>query len=746
MTYVVPPDAEMVQRADGILIAAAVSSHAEFDVRGAIVTVNSLRIERVVKGDLAACDLVRVVEIGGRVGSLLKVVPGVPQYEPGQRYLVFLEATEAGEWRTWSFGLGQFRFVADRQGRELLLRGSGAISGFDSVSLDRHVNRARDGAAFLSFVEATVRGRHARIPYLVSSDVEPDAAVSPAGFTRGSYLLIASGSSTFRWSSPSATFVTKGTQASLDGPAAVDTGFAAWNGDSSSDIGYSRGGVDPSANGITEAPDGKNAVVFSDPALGSFTGGAGGFQAVGGAYSLGGESFVPPTEVDISISASFAPVQQDCLNTVVAHEAGHTLGFRHSNEGQSLPNGGPCPGGFDCDSSALMTGGVTQCAFNGQLQSWDARAASVVYGSGPPPCTPPNISSVNANPTTITSGQSSTLTVVATGTSALSFQWYIGSAPDTSNPVPGGTSSSVNVSPTSTTSYWVRVTGQCAPVADSSPVTVTVTGGVCPDVVVGSISVSQNGATYNLSVSPTGGTSFTYAWFQGDTPGVGGSPAGNTQIINVPVPASPTNYWVRVTNQCESSALSSTVEVAPCPAVVAPTPTVTSVSTGFQLVANPSGGVINAITWFQGSQSTGTQIGTGPTITVNPSASTTYSYRATNTCGSLADSPTVTVTPGSPCPPPVIGPILDKKVTVNTSTTLSAAASGGQQPYTFQWFRGTPPDTSSPVGSGATVNTGVLTATTQFWVRVTSVCGASADSPAVRVETGPPARRRAVRR
>jgi PKD repeat protein len=86
-------------------------------------------------------------------------------------------------------------------------------------------------------------------------------------------------------------------------------------------------------------------------------------------------------------------------------------------------------------------------------------------------CTPPAITT-HPTSTTICAGQSTTLSVTATGTGPLHYQWYQGAG--TGNPV--GTDSSSYTTPalTSTTSYWVRVTGACSPPADSNMATVTV--------------------------------------------------------------------------------------------------------------------------------------------------------------------------------------------------------------------------------------------------------------------------------
>jgi hypothetical protein len=70
-------------------------------------------------------------------------------------------------------------------------------------------------------------------------------------------------------------------------------------------------------------------------------------------------------------------------------------------------------------------------------------------------------------------GTSVTLSVTATGSATLSYQWYTGVAPNTSSPIGGATNPSLTVSPSSTTNYWVRVTNSCG-TADSTTATVAV--------------------------------------------------------------------------------------------------------------------------------------------------------------------------------------------------------------------------------------------------------------------------------
>jgi hypothetical protein len=104
---------------------------------------------------------------------------------------------------------------------------------------------------------------------------------------------------------------------------------------------------------------------------------------------------------------------------------------------------------------------------NGGVGITDTKTVTIVTCAGASISTQPSS-------TSIVTGQTATLTVAASGTATLSYQWYTGTASNTASPVGGGTGASVNVSPATTTSYWVRVTNSCG-TADSVTVTVTVT-------------------------------------------------------------------------------------------------------------------------------------------------------------------------------------------------------------------------------------------------------------------------------
>jgi hypothetical protein len=93
-------------------------------------------------------------------------------------------------------------------------------------------------------------------------------------------------------------------------------------------------------------------------------------------------------------------------------------------------------------------------------------------------CDPPAIQG-QPQSVTINQGGTAMLSVSGSGTS-LQYQWYQGFTGDFSNPVAGGNSSTLFVSPSVTANYWVRLSNNCG-AANSTTATVTVNTGCGPD-------------------------------------------------------------------------------------------------------------------------------------------------------------------------------------------------------------------------------------------------------------------------
>jgi YD repeat-containing protein len=135
--------------------------------------------------------------------------------------------------------------------------------------------------------------------------------------------------------------------------------------------------------------------------------------------------------------------------------------------------------------------------------------------------------------------------------------------------------------------------------------------------------------------------------------------------------------------------------------------------------------------WYSVTNGVGTLLTnqTGASLAISGLTQTTQYYVAVySSCGRVM-SRTATVT--VPSCPSITFLTSSQTITSGQSLALSVTASGDPTLH-YQWYRGASGDTSTPVGMDATIyTTPALTATTQYWVRVTNGCGTPASSQTI---------------
>ncbi|HYI08173.1 MAG TPA: hypothetical protein VEK57_03795 [Thermoanaerobaculia bacterium] len=362
--------------------------------------------------------------------------------------------------------------------------------------------------------------------------------------------------------------------------------------------------------------------------------------------------------------------------------------------------------------------------------SKDSTAALVVMCRATAITSQPPSVTANANVNT-------TLSVGATGTD-LTYQWYVGASGVTTSPVPSATSSTYVVSPSTTTDYWVKVSGRCGAASNSNTVKVSIAPTIATQP-AGSWVMS--GTSRTLTVAATG-TQLRYAWMLNGTEISG---ATNTSYTTPAITAT-TSYSVRVwSGNAYRDSTTATLSLCTRPTVSWHSSVKTSVAQGepqtLYLNVTPSGNYNVSYTWYQGNSGdvAGSTLLSGPGATnishsISLTSTTKYWVRVSETSGCYADTPTLTVNVCVPTittqPPAAV--MLDKVSNPSASTTLSVAANGGA--LTYQWYIGQPGTTTQPI-SGATSSsyTASPNADTTYWVRVTGTCGIAKDSSAATV-------------
>lgn len=281
--------------------------------------------------------------------------------------------------------------------------------------------------------------------------------------------------------------------------------------------------------------------------------------------------------------------------------------------------------------------------------------------------TPTAVSSSLGNP--ICSGATTTLSASGgtLGTGATT-EWFTGSCGGTLI----GTGTTINVSPTANTTYYVRRTGGTGPCPNTTTCySITINVNPANTIALSSApattsqTVCTGVAITNITYNTTGATGAT---FSGLPPGVNGSWAANVVTISgTPSSGGNYSYTVTLTGGCGTATSSGTINVNPGNTIalssVAGTDNQTvCINSGITNITYNTTGATGAT--FSGLPPgvTGSWAGNVVTITGTPNASGPYNYTVTLTggCGTATAAGTVTVNP------------------VNTLSLTSAAGTNNQ--------------------------------------------------------------------
>jgi len=304
--------------------------------------------------------------------------------------------------------------------------------------------------------------------------------------------------------------------------------------------------------------------------------------------------------------------------------------------------------------------------------------------------------------------------------SGANWEWYQGSC----GGIYVGSGNNLVVNPSQTTTYYARAEGNCNTSGCESVTVIVNPPSIQPSSILASNMSVCPGGTIGLSVN--GGTltaGDTWTWYEA---GCGsGAALGTGLSLNV-APIANTTYYVRAEGPC---GFSNCANIAITIDAVSTVPTgitasATAICVGQSVVLNVSGGTLGTGAnwqWYQGSCGTG-PVGTGNSISVSPTGTTTYFVRGEGTCGnSMCVDVTINVGAGVADPTAAIASV--NNICPGDATDLTVVGAVLPAGYTYVWYTGACGAVPVGVGTTLTVNP---TVTETYYVRAVGTCGETA--------------------
>lgn len=356
-------------------------------------------------------------------------------------------------------------------------------------------------------------------------------------------------------------------------------------------------------------------------------------------------------------------------------------------------------------------------AYNGAGYAYSTTAAVTVQQK----CIAPEIARQPRSGAIVAGGRFLLSVAVETSLPA-QYRWYEGNRGDVTKPL-DATTYAFSAAPTTTTTYWVRITTECGSI-DSATATVAVTANCSSPVISRSeTTISSNGGSITLVAAATGTSPLQYVWFEGYE-GDLSKPLGSGETITV-APTVTTRYWFRVSNSC-GLAQSETLTVEVCaPAQFTSQPDDLDVVKGSvaRLTAQVAGTAPVAVRWFEGSLGDETTpLGEGLQLSFAATRTATYWALSTNAC-STQRSRLATVTVLASCVPPEVSrQPSNATVYPGQRHTLALNATGTN--LAIQWFQRAPGSPDAPIPGATLASHDIFPAvSTTYWASVQNSCG-----------------------
>jgi gliding motility-associated-like protein len=343
---------------------------------------------------------------------------------------------------------------------------------------------------------------------------------------------------------------------------------------------------------------------------------------------------------------------------------------------------------------------------------------------------------INSDNDNFCPGGTANLTVVggSLGTGA-TWEWYTVSCGGTSI----GSGAGISVSPTTTTTYYVRAEGTCNTTACTSVIITVKTESVAPTTATVDNNNFCPGAFVNITLSYVGGTlgtGGTAEWYS--DPGFLTN-VGSGQNLIIAAPAVTTTYYVRFEGDCNNTTAASvtvTIKTQSTDPVGINTDD-DNFCPGTSANLSVQGGSLGTGAtweWYSGSCG-GTPVGSGATINVTPLITTDYFVRAEGDCNNTACA-NITITVKTESVAPVIASVDNSDFCPGAFANITLSYAGGTlgTGATAEWYSDAGFTTN--IGSGQNLVVAAPAVTTTYYVRFEGDCNnTTAASVTVTVKT-----------